>query len=316
MKNTDAIFVAGHRGLIGSAVVRRLKTKGHENIVIRDRARLDLSDPRQVDAFFEDVRPKYVILAAGYAGGILQNKTYPADFITRNLAIQLNVIDAAHESGVMQLVFFGSSCMYPRECPQPMNEDQLHTGKPEPTSMAYAMAKLAGVEMCLAYNRQYGEKRFLPVIPNNAYGPCDNFNPVSSHVLSALIRRMHDAKEQEQETLALWGTGSPRREFVYAEDVADACLHLLRSDLSRIEFPVNIGVGRDWAIRDIADIVRRTVGYQGLVEWDTAKPDGAPRKLLDSSRLLATGWKPKVSLEEGVQKTYDWLLNNPSEVRL
>ena len=260
--------------------------------------------------FFDEYRPEYVVLAAGRVGGIVENQTYPADFINTNLAIQLNVLQAAHRSGVKKLILFGSSCMYPRECPQPMAEDVLLSGKPEPTSLAYAIAKLAGVQMCLAYNKQYGEQRFIPVIPNSAYGPNDNFDPKAGHVLSVLIRRFHEAKITGAKNITLWGSGNPRREFIHADDIADACLWLLGQEGSDLELPINIGVGRDYSIRELAEAIARVVGYSGKIEWDTGKPDGAPRKLLDSARIQSLGWKANVDFENGLRATYDWYLEH------
>ncbi|MBI3351122.1 MAG: GDP-L-fucose synthase [Nitrospirae bacterium] len=310
---TKSIYIAGHTGLIGSALLERLGGEDDYAIITRTHSQLDLSDHVQVDRFFEKEAPEICILAAGRVGGIIANRDYPADFITENLAIQLNVFRAARHTGVKKLIFFGSSCMYPRECPQPMNEDQLLTGKPEPTSMAYAISKLAGVEMCLAYNRQYGARRFLPVIPNNVYGPRDNFDSKSSHVLPGLIRKFHEAREKGLASVTLWGTGTPRREFIYVDDVADAVSFLLEHDTDSLEFPLNMGVGYDNSIKDLAEIVCNVVGYIGQIKWDTSKPDGAPRKLLDSSRLKVLGWRPKVGLEEGIKNSYQWYLKNMSE---
>ena len=306
-------YVAGHRGLIGSAMLRRLERFGAQHILVRDHAELELRDAAAAQAFFAEHRPEYVVLAAGRVGGIVENQTYPADFLNDNLAIQLNVLRAAHAHGVCKLILFGSSCMYPRECAQPMAETSLLGGKPEPTSLPYAMAKLAGVHLCLAYNKQYGERRFLPVIPNSAYGPNDNFDPASGHVLSALIRRFHEAKTHGVDRVTLWGTGNPRREFIHADDIADACLHILSLDAPAL--PLNIGVGRDHSIRELADRIAGVVGYQGEILWDTDKPDGAPRKLLDVSRLRAAGWTPSVEFGEGLEATYRWYLEQTQSER-
>ena len=307
-------YVAGHGGLIGSAMLRRLEHFGARRILTRAHAELELRDAAAVQAFFAEHRPEYVVLAAGRVGGIVENQTRPADFIHDNLAIQLNVLRAAHAHGVRKLILFGSSCMYPRECPQPMPETALLGGRPEPTSLPYAISKLAGVQLCLAYNRQYGrqngEPRFLPVIPNSTYGPNDNFDPESGHVLSALIRRFHEAKADGRDRVTLWGTGNPRREFIHADDIADACLHLLSRDADTLEWPLNIGVGRDYAIRELADRIAEVVGYRGEILWDTDKPDGAPRKLLDAGRLAATGWSPSVAFDEGLKATYRWYLEH------
>ena len=287
--------------------MRRLESDS-PNLIVRKRDELDLKDQSQVESFFDEQRPKLVIMAAGLVGGIVYNRDYPADFILENLAIQMNTMKAAQRTGVERFLFFGSSCMYPKDCPQPMSEDMLLAGKPEETSMPYAIAKLAGVQMCLAFNRQHKAVRFLPVIPNTIYGPNDNFDPQKSHVIPALIRRFHEAKTDESKSIALWGSGSPRRESIYVDDLVDACVQLLDADTEQFEFPLNIGTGRDYEIREIADIIKKVVGYRGRIEWDGSKPDGSPQKLLDSSKILRSGWKPKVELDEGIKKTYDWFL--------
>lgn len=306
MNKTDKIFIAGHTGLMGSAIVRRLQSEGFGNVLLVNHADLELTDASLVDRFFDKHLPEYVVLAAGRVGGITENMTYSADFIEGNIAIQLNVLRASRNVGVRKLILFGSSCMYPRECPQPMAEDALLSGKPEPTSLSYAMAKLAGTYMCLAYNQQDHDTRFIPVIPTSAYGPHDNFDPKSSHVLSALIARFHQAKVSGAESVAVWGTGLPRREFIHADDIADACVYLLKQNDAKIEFPLNIGVGSDVSIRDLAELIAGVVGYKGRLEWDLTKPDGAPRKLLDSARLQSLGWTPKVGLAAGLASTYQW----------
>lgn len=310
LDKSTRIYVAGHKGLIGSALVRRLEAAGHTDIVTVPRGELDLTRAGDVRAFFERAKPEVVLLAAGRVGGIVENQRIPETFITENLAIQLNVMGAARDTGVERLVFFASSCMYPRECPQPMAEDALLTGKPEETSLPYAISKLAGLHTCLAYNKQYEKTRFLPVIPNSAYGPNDDFDPRSSHVLSALMRRMHEAKRDRAPFVELWGTGTPRREFVHADDIADACCFLLQQDPAAIPLPLNIGIGVDYSIRELAELIARVVDYRGDLKWNTSKPDGAPRKLLDSSRLQALGWRPRVGLEEGLRSTYEWYLRN------
>lgn len=310
MDKSSRIYVAGHTGLIGSAVMRRLERGGSVNVITAAHRDLELTDALAVDRFFDSVKPEYVVLAAGRVGGIVENQTYPADFMNTNLAIQLNVLRAAHRAGVRKLILFASSCMYPRECPQPMPETALFSGYPEPTSLAYAVSKLAGMQMCLAYNQQYGEKRFIPVIPNSAFGPNDNFDPKSGHVLSALIRRFHEAKKTGASSVTLWGSGNPRREFIHADDIADACLALLEGDTSQLDFPLNLGTGKDFSIRELAETVASVVGYAGKLEWDTSKPDGAPRKLLDSSRLLAFGWRPNVNFTAGLESTYQWYLGS------
>lgn len=310
MNSTQRIYVAGHQGLIGSAILRRLQREGNRPVIVRTRSQLDLTVQDDASRFFAAEKPQVVFLAAGKVGGIVENRDFPADFITQNLRIQINVMQAAFENGVEKLFFFGSSCMYPRECPQPMAEDLLLAGKPEPTSMAYAIAKLAGIHTCLAYNRQLGKTCFLPVIPNSAYGPNDNFDPQSGHVLSALMARFHEAKMSGAGNVTLWGSGSPHREFVHADDIADACLHLLQRDVSALEFPLNIGVGADISIRELAEKIASVVGYAGKLDWDTTKPDGAPRKLLDSARLRASGWSPAISFDAGLRNTYDWYLQH------
>lgn len=310
MDKASRIYVAGHGGLIGSAVMRRLQRDGHSNVLAVPHDDLDLADAPAVDRFFDSAQPEYVVLAAGRVGGIVENQNRPADFMNTNLAIQLNVLQAAHRAGVRKLVLFASSCMYPRECPQPMPETALFSGYPEPSSLAYAVSKLAGMQMCLAYNQQYGEKRFIPVIPNSAYGPNDNFDPKSGHVLSVLIRRLHEAMEAQVPSVTLWGSGNPRREFIHADDIADACLALLEGDTSQLQFPLNLGTGNDFSIRELAAAIAGVVGYTGTLEWDTSKPDGAPRKLLDSTRLLEFGWRPTVDFEVGLKSAYRWYLES------
>ena len=306
LKKDSSIYVAGHAGLIGSAVARRLERDGYRGLVTRGRNQLDLQDGGRVAKFFDEVHPDYVVLAAGRVGGIIENQTFPADFMDENIAIQLNVLKAARKAGVRKLIFFGSSCMYPRECPQPMAEDALLSGKPEPTSLPYAISKLAGTYMCLAYNKQDQVTRFIPVIPNSAYGPHDNFDPKSSHVLSALMARFHQAKVSGAESVTLWGSGSPRREFIHADDIADACVHLLMQDNAEVELPLNLGVGADVSIKELAELIAGVVGYEGHLEWDLTKPDGAPRKLLDSARIQSLGWKPSIGLAAGLASTYQW----------
>jgi GDP-L-fucose synthase len=304
------IYIAGHTGLIGSAALRRFGADAKYRVLTATHRDLELQDAAAVGLFFDRHSPDYVILAAGKVGGILENKTYPADFISANLAIQLNVLAAAHRVGVKRLLLFASSCMYPRDCPQPMTEDRLFSGAPEPTSMAYAVAKMAGLQLCLSYNQQYGGNRFIPLIPNSVYGPNDNFDPEKGHVLSALIRRFHDAKVKDTDKIVLWGTGNPKREFLHAKDLAQACALLLEADTSGLQLPLNVGSGRDLSIRDLADLVATIVGYRGAIEWDTTRPDGAPRKLLDSRRLHATGWDAHIGLHAGIVDTYAWYQNN------
>jgi GDP-L-fucose synthase len=302
MTRESRIFVAGHRGLIGSALLRRLCTDGYTNLLTCPRAALDLEDRRQVEDFFARAAPEYVFMAAGKVGGIEANRTAPADFIRANLAMQTAVLHAACIYGVKRLIFFGSACMYPREGQQPLGEASLLTGPVEPTSEAYALAKLAGVAMCQAYNRQHGTQ-FLTVIPASVYGPNDHFDLAGSHVLSALIRKFHDAKKRGT-AVVVWGTGTSRREFIYADDVAEACLFLMRAFSPREV--LNVGVGEDISIKELAALIRRVVGADVDIEFDRSRPDGAPRKLLDSSALWQLGWLPKTSLEEGIRRTYDW----------
>ncbi|QIN84369.1 NAD-dependent epimerase/dehydratase family protein [Rubrobacter tropicus] len=303
MNRDSKIFVAGHRGLVGSALVRRLLAEGAENVVTRDRVELDLTDAKAVDEFFESVRPEYVFVAAAKVGGILANATYPADFLRENLAIELAVVGAAHRYGVEKLLFLGSSCIYPKFAPQPMKEEHLLTGELEPTNEPYAVAKIAGIKLCQAYREQYGAN-FISAMPTNLYGPGDNFDLATSHVLPALIRKFHEAKEREDPSVTVWGSGKPRREFLHVDDLADACVYLMRNYSSGEV--VNVGVGRDVAISELAELVREVVGYQGLISYDPAKPDGTPRKLLDVGRLHKLGWKARTPLREGIEKTYAW----------
>ncbi len=303
MLTGDGIFVAGHRGLVGSAIVRRLEMGGYRNLILETRSELDLTDQAAVRSFFEARRPDCVILAAAKVGGIMANSTYPADFIYQNLAIEVNVIHQAWLSGVKKLLFLGSSCIYPRMAPQPIREESLLTSALEPTNEAYAIAKIAGLKMCEYYNRQHGA-RFISAMPTNLYGPGDNFDLETSHVLPAMVRKFHDAKENGDRTVTLWGSGTPRREFLYVDDLADACVFLMEN-YEGAEF-VNVGTGTDVTIRELAELVRRTTGFRGEVVWDGTKPDGTPQKLLDVSRMKALGWSASVGLEEGLKRTYDW----------
>ena len=307
-KSLDSpIFVAGHRGLVGSAIVRRLEADGHTRVLTRTRSELDLTDKRAVQAFFEAEKPTYVFLAAAKVGGILANDTFPADFIRENLEIQLNVIDAAWRASVAKLVFLGSSCIYPKFAPQPIKEESLLTGPLEPTNEWYAIAKIAGIKMCQAYHKQHGFNA-ISLMPTNLYGPGDNFDLNSSHVLPALIRKFHEAKRRGDSEVVVWGTGTPRREFLYVDDLADACVHLFRSyDGAGL---VNVGVGDDVSIAELASLVGDVVGYAGSIVYDTTKPDGTPRKLLDVSRLDSLGWKARTSLRDGVTMTYRWFLDS------
>ena len=312
-KKDIKIYVAGHKGLIGSAFIRFFKKNGYKNIVTQDKHELDLTCKEDTVNFFRENQPEVVILAAGKVGGIIQNRDYPADFIFENLSIQLNVLSAAHEYHVKQLIFFASSCMYPKDTHQPMKENQLYTGHLELTSIAYASAKYAGVQMCKSINEQNGFVTFIPVIPNTAYGPNDNFDLNSSHVLSALIRRIHEAKEQDSHKVVLWGTGSSKREFVFVDDIVGACILLLTSRLSNDLLPINIGVGSDISIKSLAEKISRMVGYSGKIKWDKSKPDGTPRKLLDNNRIESIGWKATTDFDEGLECTYQWYLKNISQ---
>ena len=299
--------MAGHRGLVGSAIVRKLREKGYQNLVYRTRKELDLRDKNQVDEFFEREKPEYVFLAAAKVGGIVANNEFPADFIRDNLMIQTNVIDAAYRNGVKKLLFLGSTCIYPKFAPQPLKEEYLLTGELEPTNEPYAIAKIAGIKMCQSYNRQYGTK-YISVMPTNLYGPNDNFDLHTSHVLPALIRKFHEAKENNAPYVEVWGTGTPRREFLYSDDLADACIFLMKNyEGNEI---INIGVGKDISIKELAEKIKNVVGYQGEIKFDTSKPDGTPRKLVDVSRINALGWKASISLDEGLQKVYQWFLEN------
>jgi len=310
MQSDARIYVAGHRGLAGSAILRGLKAAGFCNLITRTHAELDLIDGAATQAFFESEKPEYVFLAAAKVGGIVANDTFPAEFIQQNIAIQTNVIHQAWRAGVKRLLFLGSSCIYPRDCPQPMKETDLLTGPLEPTNRPYAIAKIAGIEMCSAYNRQYGTQ-FLAAMPTNLYGTGDNFDLNTSHVLPALIRKMHEAKQAGQQEVNVWGTGKPRREFLYGDDMADACVKLMSlPDLVFngliADYPplINVGCGVDLTIRELAQTVARVVGFDGALRFDTSKPDGTPRKLLDVSRLFATGWRPKIDIEHGIQLAY------------
>ena len=312
MKPESLIFVAGHRGLVGSAIVRRLQTRGFHNLLLRSHAELDLTCQAAVERFFAECRPEYVFLAAAKVGGILANDSRPAEFLRDNIAIQTNVIDAACRQGTKKLLFLGSSCIYPKHAPQPINEECLLTGPLEPTNEWYAVAKISGLKMCQAYNRQYGFAA-ISAMPTNLYGPGDNFNLTDSHVLPALMRKMHDAKERGEQEVDIWGTGTPRREFLHVDDLADACLFLMQRYAG--EQWVNVGCGSDISIADLAALVAHTVGYAGRLKFDVTRPDGTPRKLLDISRLRALGWAPGIGLEAGIAGTYQWFLEHRDELR-
>ena len=312
MNKSDSIYVAGHQGLVGSAIVRRLQRAGFENLLLSTRAQLDLRDQRGVASFLQENRPAYVFLAAARVGGIHANATYPANFIHDNLVVQSNLIDAAWRHGVRKLLFLGSSCIYPRMAPQPMKEEYLLTGPLEPTNEWYAIAKIAGIKMCQAYRRQYGFNA-ISAMPTNLYGPGDNFSLEGSHVLPALLRKAHEARLAGQSKLSVWGSGTPRREFLHVDDLADALLFLMQKHDS--EDLINVGCGVDLSIRELAETVADTVGFKGTLDFDATRPDGTPRKLLDVSRLRSLGWSPSIDLRAGLQQTYEWYLANEERLR-
>lgn len=311
MHRDARIYVAGHRGLVGSASVRQLTLNGYRNLITRTHAELDLMDQRAVRHFFEAEKPEFVLLAAAKVGGILANNTYPADFIFNNLTIQANVIEESRRAGVKRLLFLGSSCIYPRDCPQPIKEEYLLTGPLEQTNRPYAVAKIAGIEMCWSYNRQYGTQ-YLAVMPTNLYGPGDNYDLQNSHVIPALIRKVHEAKEKRANQVVMWGTGTPRREFLYSDDMAAACVYLMNlpeEAFSKLVAPdvtplINIGCGEDVTIAELAETIKDVVGFKGEIVRDSSKPDGTPRKLLDVRKLFEQGWRPRVGLKEGLAAAY------------
>ena len=319
-RRTEKIYVAGHRGMVGSAIVRALVKQGETNIVTRTHAELDLTNQANVQQFFAQEKPTQVYLAAAKVGGIYANNTYPADFIYQNLMVQANVIDAAFRNGVQKLLFLGSSCIYPRMAAQPMREDALLTGVLEPTNEPYAIAKIAGIKLCESYNRQYGQSHgvnYRSVMPTNLYGPGDNYHPENSHVIPALIRRFHGAKVAQAQSVVIWGTGTPRREFLYVDDMAAASLHVMQ--LSKVLYEqhtepmqshINVGSGSDVTIADLAHYIAQTVGYTGQISFDASKPDGAPRKWMDSSRLNALGWRPQIDLQQGLATAYQDFLSH------
>jgi len=313
MFKDSRIYVAGHTGLLGSALMRKLKAGGYANVVTRSHQELDLTRQEPVETFFKKERPEYVFLCAGLTGGILANKTYPAMFLQTNASIQTNLFDAVQRYETKHLIFYGSSCVYPKNSLQPMKEEYLLTGEIESTSEAYAIAKTAGIIGCRSFNNQYRTNRFIALLPNSMYGPHDNFDTENSHVLSALIRKFHDARKADVATLTLWGSGNPRREFIFCEDVADASIFAMlnASKLQNIHY--NIGTGIDYSIRELAEQVAEAIGYSGSIAWDTSKPDGTMRKLLDSSKFLSLGWKPQVSLDKGLKSTCEWYQANASD---
>ncbi len=311
LDRTKKIYVAGHRGLVGSAIVRRLEKAGFQQIITRTHQELDLTRQAEVEHFFEEEKPAYVILAAAKVGGIYANDTYPADFIMKNLQIECNVIDAAYQNQVEKLLFLGSSCIYPRECPQPIKEEYLLSGYLEKTNEAYALAKIAGLKMCTFYNQQYGTD-YISVMPCNLYGINDNFALENSHVLPALMRKFHEAKVKNEPTVTVWGSGKPLREFLNVDDLADACLYLM--DHYRGNEFFNVGYGKEVTIMELAQMMKEVTGFQGEIVMDSSKPDGTPRKLTDISRLTSLGWQPKITLEEGLKQTYEWYKANKAEI--
>jgi GDP-L-fucose synthase len=322
MEKHSRIYIAGHRGLVGSAIHRALVAEGYSNLITRTHAELDLTEQQAVDRFLAVERPEYVVLAAAKVGGILANNSFPAEFIRENLAIQANVIHASWRAGVRRLLFLGSSCIYPRDCPQPIKEEYLLTGPLEETNQAYALAKIAGIEMCGSYNAQYGTQ-FACAMPTNLYGPGDNYDLATSHVLPALIRKAHEAKVQGAPSITAWGSGRPRRELLFSDDLARACLLLLGVEwnvlLKALPGPrlplINIGTGEDVTIKELTELVCRVVGTSCRIEWDSSKPDGTPRKLLDISRISSLGWRPRISLEKGIADAYDDFLVNSAQDR-
>ncbi len=306
------VYLAGHRGLVGGAIHRALSKAGYENLLLRTSAEVDLRNQASVEALYAEEKPDYVIVAAAKVGGILANDTYPADFIYENLMMEANLIHGAYKAGVKKLLFLGSSCIYPKMAPQPMKEEYLLTGSLEPTNEWYAVAKIAGIKLCQAYRRQY-DCNFISAMPTNLYGPGDNFNLENSHVMPALIRKFHEAKETNQDNVEVWGTGSPRREFLYVDDLANAVMHLM-SNYSGEE-AVNVGTGEDLTIGELANKVKAVVGFEGDLTFDSSKPDGTPRKLLDVQRLKATGWHPDMSLDDGIRHSYQWFKDNYDSFR-
>ncbi|VWX35656.1 GDP-L-fucose synthase [Exiguobacterium oxidotolerans] len=312
MNKSSKIYVAGHRGLVGSAILRKLEIEGYENLIVRTSKQLDLRDKQQVDSFFELEKPEFVFLAAAKVGGIVANNEFPADFIRDNLMIQTNVIDASYRNQVEKLLFLGSTCIYPKLAPQPLKEEYLLTGPLEPTNDAYALAKIAGIKMCQSYNKQYGTN-YISAMPTNLYGENDNFDLQSSHVMPALIRKFHEAKLSNQSLVEVWGTGTPKREFLYSDDLANACVYLMNH--YNDDEIINIGVGEDVSIKELAETVQRVVGFEGELKFDTTKPDGTPRKLVDTTKINQLGWKADVKLEDGISLAYTWFLNNTETLK-
>jgi len=306
MEKNSRIYVAGHTGMVGSAIVRCLKRNGYENIITRTHKELDLTNQAETEKFFNEEKPEYVFLAAAKVGGIYANDTYPADFIMENMLIECNVIRSAFQNKVKKLMFLGSACIYPKLCPQPIKEEYLLTGPLEPTNEAYALAKISGIKMCQAYNKQYGT-RYISVMPANLYGITDRFDAYNSHVIPSMMVKFHKAKIENLPYVELWGTGKPLREFLYVDDMAEACLYLMQNyESSEL---INIGSGKEISIRELAEIIKDVVGYKGEIIFDTSKPDGTPRRVLDNSKIMATGWRPKVDIREGIQKEYEYYLS-------
>jgi GDP-L-fucose synthase len=315
MNKNAKIYVAGHRGLVGSAIVRKLESKGFTNLITKTHEELDLLDQKAVADFFEKEKPEYVFLAAAKVGGIWANNTKPAQFIYENLQIQNNIIHQSYLNKVKKLLFLGSSCIYPRDCLQPMKEEYLLTGLIEPTNEPYGLAKISGIKMCQSYNRQYGTN-FIAVMPTNLYGPNDNFDLESSHVMPALIRKVHEARQEGKDSVVVWGTGSPRREFLHVDDMVDGCLFLMenfnptKEQNEKGDIFVNLGTGFDVTIKELVETIKKVVGFEGKIIWDTSKPDGSPQKLLDLSKMHGLGWKHKIELEDGIEMSYEWFKNN------
>jgi len=312
MEKNSKIYVAGHMGLVGSAIIRKLKTAGYNNIIIKTKQELDLTEQSKINEFFKKEKPEYVFLGAAKVGGIMANKNYPAEFIYSNLMVAANVIHTSYENNVKKLVFLGSSCIYPKLAPQPIKEKYLLSSALEPSNEAYAIAKIAGLKLCQYYNQQFNTN-YISVMPTNLYGPNDNFNLENSHVLPAMIRKFHEAKINKQDTITLWGSGQVKREFLHVDDLADALLFLMNSyDDKDI---INIGTGSDLSIAELAQLIKQTVGFEGEINWDKTKPDGTPRKLLDITKLKEIGWDPKINLSEGIKNTYQWFLKNESNIK-
>lgn len=316
MFKDSKIYVAGHTGLLGTALLKKLKDYGYENIITKTHNELDLTKQNDVTDFFKKEKPEYVFMAAGVTGGIIANKTYPAKFLHDNISMQDCVFEVANMFEVKHIVFYGSSCIYPKDAPQPMKEEHLMTGSIEETSEAYAIAKTAGIIACRSYNKQHQTNRFIALVPNSMYGPNDNFGLENSHVLSALIRKFYDAKVQRKENIVLWGSGNPRREFIFSEDVADASIFAMKNADRLENAHYNVGTGKDYSVKELAETIAAIVGYKGEIEWDTAKPDGAYKKLLDRAKFALLGWTPGISFEKGLESTYKWFFENRNSVRV